>query len=105
MRRAPLVVLDEPTASIDAEAEAEIFGKLQEIAAGATAVLIAHRFSTVRMADEILVLEQGALIERASHRELMRLNGAYARLFTLQAAGYLDDDSVADNEGRSQTEN
>ena len=104
MRRAPLVVLDEPTASIDAEAEAEIFGKLQEIAAGATAVLIAHRFSTVRMADEILVLEQGALIEQGSHRELMRLNGAYARLFTLQAAGYLDDDSVADKEGRSPTE-
>ncbi|WP_330338668.1 DUF6461 domain-containing protein [Streptomyces sp. NBC_00557] len=73
------MVLDEPTVSIDAEAEAEIFGKLREIAAGATAVLIAHRFSTVRMADEILVLEQGALIERGSHGELMRLNGAYAR--------------------------
>ncbi|MER5561244.1 ABC transporter ATP-binding protein [Streptomyces sp. NPDC002506] len=96
MRRAPLVVLDEPTASIDAEAEAEVFGKLREIAAGATAVLIAHRFSTVRMADEILVLEQGALIERGSHRELMKENGAYARLFTLQAAGYLDEDPFSD---------
>ncbi|MFI6155862.1 ABC transporter ATP-binding protein [Kitasatospora sp. NPDC051170] len=95
MRRAPLVVLDEPTAAIDAEAEAEVFGKLREIAAGATAVLIAHRFSTVRMADEILVLEKGALIERGSHRELMRLDGTYARLFTLQAAGYLDEEPVS----------
>jgi ATP-binding cassette subfamily B protein len=90
MRSAPVVVLDEPTSSIDAEAEAEIFGYLQEIAAGATTLLIAHRFSTVRMADRILVIKHGQIIEDGTHQELLALDGTYAHLFRLQAAGYLD---------------
>ncbi len=90
MRRAPIVILDEPTASLDATSEAEIFESMQHIAAGATTVLIAHRFSTVRKADRILVLEQGNIIEDGSHEELLRLNGTYAHLFRLQAAGYAD---------------
>jgi ATP-binding cassette subfamily B protein len=89
--QAPIVVLDEPTASIDAEAEAEIFGTLRLAARGATTLLIAHRFSTVRMADRILVLEQGRLHEEGTHEALMRAHGLYARLFSLQAAGYLGE--------------
>ena len=88
MGRAPVVILDEPTASIDAEAEAELFTRLHEISKGATTLLIAHRFSTVRMADRILVLEQGRIIEDGTHERLLREEGTYARLFHLQAAGY-----------------
>lgn len=90
MRRVPVVILDEPTASLDAESEAEIFERMQQIAAGATTLLIAHRFSTVRRADRILVMEQGRVIEDGSHDELLQFGGTYARLFRLQAAGYLD---------------
>jgi ATP-binding cassette, subfamily B, bacterial len=89
MRQAPVVVLDEPTASIDAQAEAEVFGRLREIAGNATAILVAHRFSTVRMADHIIVLDHGRLVEQGSHAELLGANQMYARLFKLQAAGYL----------------
>jgi ATP-binding cassette, subfamily B, bacterial len=89
MRRAPVVVLDEPTSSIDAEAESEIFGQLQHIAAGATTMLIAHRFSTVRMADRIIVMKQGKIIEDGTHEALMAVDGTYAHLFRLQAAGYV----------------
>jgi ATP-binding cassette subfamily B protein len=89
MRRAPVVVLDEPTSSIDAESESEIFGQLQHIAAGATTLLIAHRFSTVRMADRIIVIKQGKIIEDGTHEALMAINGTYAHLFRLQAAGYV----------------
>ncbi|MGH7744754.1 MAG: ABC transporter ATP-binding protein [Candidatus Dormibacteria bacterium] len=88
MRHAPVVVLDEPTASIDAEAEMEIFGRLREIAKSATALLIAHRFSTVRIADHIIVMENGRLIEEGNHESLMETGGMYAHLFTLQADGY-----------------
>jgi len=90
MRRAPVVVLDEPTSSIDAESEAEIFGRLQQIAAGATTLLIAHRFSTVRMADRIIVIKQGKIIEDGTHEALMTVGGTYAHLFRLQAAGYVN---------------
>ncbi len=90
MRRAPVVILDEPTASLDAESESEIFGRLQQVAAGATTLLIAHRFSTVRRADRILVIDQGRVIEDGSHEELLQHDGTYARLFRLQAAGYVD---------------
>jgi ATP-binding cassette, subfamily B, bacterial len=90
MRRASVVVLDEPTSSIDAESEADIFSRLQQIAAGATTLLIAHRFSTVRMADRIIVIKQGHIIEDGTHRELLAIDGTYAHLFRLQAAGYVD---------------
>jgi ATP-binding cassette subfamily B protein len=90
MRRAPVVVLDEPTSSIDAESEAEIFSRLQQIAAGATTLLIAHRFSTVRMADRIIVIKQGKIIEDGTHQELLGADGTYAHLFRLQAAGYVN---------------
>jgi ATP-binding cassette subfamily B protein len=92
IRQAPVMVLDEPTASIDAEAEEEIFGRLREIAKGSTSLLIAHRFSTVRMADHIIVLEHGRVAEQGSHDELLEAEGIYARLFLLQAAGYIDVD-------------
>ncbi|MDX2819966.1 ABC transporter ATP-binding protein [Streptomyces ipomoeae] len=91
MRRAPVVVLDEPTAAIDAEAEAEIFTRLKEIARGATSLVIAHRFSTVRMADHIVVVENGKVIEHGVHQDLVRADGVYARLFRLQASGYLTE--------------
>ncbi|KEF18176.1 hypothetical protein DF18_24860 [Streptomyces rimosus] len=91
MRRAPVVVLDEPTAAIDAEAEAEIFTRLRDIARGATSLVIAHRFSTVRMADQIVVMENGKVIETGVHEELVRADGVYARLFHLQASGYLTE--------------
>ncbi|MGW7050451.1 ABC transporter ATP-binding protein [Streptomyces sp. NPDC054887] len=91
MRRAPVVVLDEPTAAIDAEAEAEIFSRLKDVARGATSLVIAHRFSTVRMADRIVVLENGRVSEDGVHRDLLRADGVYARLFRIQASGYLTE--------------
>jgi ATP-binding cassette, subfamily B, bacterial len=90
LRDAPLLVLDEPTASIDAAAEADLFGRIAEISGGATTLLIAHRFSTVRAADHIAVLDDGRVVEEGSHSELMAADGQYAHLFRLQAAGYLD---------------
>jgi ATP-binding cassette subfamily B protein len=96
MRDASLLLLDEPTASIDAMAETELFERLQALAQGSTTLLIAHRFSTVRMADRILVLEDGQISEEGSHTELIRRNnGTYARLFRLQATGYLDAENRA----------
>jgi ATP-binding cassette subfamily B protein len=89
MRRgADIVVLDEPTAAMDAEAEARIFQHFRQATADQMAILISHRFSTVRMADEIVVLDQGRVQEQGSHEALMALHGRYAHLFTLQAAGY-----------------
>ncbi len=89
MREADLLILDEPTAALDARAEYEIFQHFAELTKGKTAVLISHRFSTVRMADRILVMEKGELLEIGSHQELLRKNGRYAELFMLQARGYL----------------
>jgi ATP-binding cassette subfamily B protein len=88
MRDAQLLILDEPTATLDARAEHEVFQRLVELTRGRMAVLISHRFSTVRMANRILVLEGGRIREQGSHDELIALGGRYAELFELQAAGY-----------------
>ncbi|HUL18764.1 MAG TPA: ABC transporter ATP-binding protein [Steroidobacteraceae bacterium] len=86
--RADILVLDEPTAAMDAQAEAEVFEHFRQLARERITILISHRFSTVRMADQIAVLNAGHIVERGSHEALMRLNGRYAHLFTLQARGY-----------------
>ncbi len=88
LRAAQLLILDEPTAALDARAEYEVFQRFSELTVGRMAVLISHRFSTVRMADRILVLRQGELLEEGSHERLLQLGGLYAELFQLQAAGY-----------------
>ena len=88
MRDAGLIILDEPTAALDAKSEAEVFARFKSLATGKTAVIISHRFSTVRMADRILVLENGKILESGTHAELLALAGRYAELFELQAAGY-----------------
>jgi ATP-binding cassette subfamily B protein len=88
MRDAQLLILDEPTAALDARAEYEVFQRFAELTKGRTAVLISHRFSTVRMADRILVLERGEMLEIGSHEELLAQGGRYAELFHLQARGY-----------------
>ena len=88
MRDAQLMILDEPTAALDARAEYEVFQRFVELTKGRTSVLISHRFSTVRMADRILVLDKGKLLEMGSHEELLQKNGKYSELFQLQAKGY-----------------
>ena len=88
MRDAQLLILDEPTATLDARAEYEVFQRFAELTRGRMAVLISHRFSTVRMADRILVLHDGTIQEQGSHQQLLALGGRYAELFELQAAGY-----------------
>ena len=88
MRDAQLLVLDEPTAALDARAEYEVFLRFAELTRGRMAVLISHRFSTVRMADRILVLQGGELVEHGTHESLVEHGGLYAELFRLQAAGY-----------------
>jgi ATP-binding cassette subfamily B protein len=88
MRDAQLLILDEPTSALDARAEYMVFERFAELTKGRSAVLISHRFSTVRMADRILVLEKGELVEIGSHQELLDKDGRYAELFNLQAMGY-----------------
>ena len=89
MRDAQLLILDEPTSALDARAEHEVFVRFSDLIKEKTAVLISHRFSTVRMADRILVLENGTLLEMGSHEDLVARKGKYAELFRLQAKGYL----------------
>jgi ATP-binding cassette subfamily B protein len=89
-RNAPFIILDEPTASLDARAEHELFESIRELTKGRAVLLISHRFSTVRSADRIYVLDSGRIIEHGSHRELMDLGGTYAEMFNLQAASYVD---------------
>ena len=88
MKDAQLLILDEPTSALDARAEYEVFLRFADLTKGKSAVLISHRFSTVRMADRILVLDKGELIQIGSHEELLRQKGRYAELFRLQAQGY-----------------
>ena len=88
MRDAQLLILDEPTAALDARSEFEVFQRFKELSSGKTAVLISHRFSSVRMADRILVLHEGRIEAIGSHEQLLAQRGRYAELFELQAAGY-----------------
>jgi len=86
--RADILVLDEPTATMDAAAEAAVFEHFRDLSRGKMTILISHRFSTVRMADQIVVLDRGSIVEQGSHAKLMAQNGQYAYLFSLQAEGY-----------------
>ena len=88
LRDAQLVILDEPTAALDARSELEVFERFAELTLGKMALLISHRFSTVRMADRIVVLEGGQIVEEGSHSRLMALSGRYAAMFEMQAASY-----------------
>jgi len=88
LRNAQILILDEPTASLDAIAEAEVFSRFADLASGSTVILISHRFSTVRKADRIVVLESGKIREQGTHDELVTSRGRYAKLFELQAANY-----------------
>jgi ATP-binding cassette, subfamily B, bacterial len=85
---ARILVLDEPTASLDVRAEAEFFARFVELTAGLTTILISHRFSTVRAADRIVVLDEGGIREDGTHEELVALGGVYAEMFRLQAGRY-----------------
>jgi ATP-binding cassette subfamily B protein len=88
LRNAQLLILDEPTAALDARSEREVFARFAELTRDKTSILISHRFSTVRMADRILVLDGGRIAEDGSHDRLIRDGGHYAEMFELQAAGY-----------------
>jgi len=89
MRDAQILILDEPTAALDAAAEYDLFARFADLTKGRMAVLISHRFSTVRMCDRIIVLEQGRVHEEGSHEQLILKNGRYASLFNLQASQYV----------------
>jgi ATP-binding cassette subfamily B protein len=91
---AGVLVLDEPTANLDVRAEAELFDRFLELTAGLTTILISHRFSTVRRAEHIVVLERGRVSESGTHEQLLVLDGTYAEMFRLQAARFVEDVAV-----------
>ena len=88
MRDAQVLILDEPTASLDARSEYEVFQHFSELTEDCTTVLVSHRFSTVRIAQRILVLDDGEIREQGTHEQLLELGGRYAEFFNLQAEGY-----------------
>ena len=88
LREAQVLILDEPTAALDARAEYEVFERFNELTEDKLALFISHRFSTVRMAERIIVLENGAIAEEGNHNRLMELGGRYAEMFELQASSY-----------------
>ncbi len=88
LRDAQLLILDEPTAALDARSEFEVFRRFSELTTDKMALFISHRFSTVRMADRIVVLEDGAIAEQGNHQQLVSLAGRYAEMFEMQAASY-----------------
>ncbi len=100
-RDAPFIILDEPTAALDARAEHELFRLIGTLLAGRTVLLISHRFSSVRSADRIYVMHEGKIVETGTHHELMALGGRYAELFTLQAAAYLEEREPSGSSSRT----
>ena len=88
LSKSPILILDEPTASLDALAEFEVFQSFADLTKGKMALLISHRFSTVRMVDRIVVLQDGRIVEQGSHQHLLSLGGRYTVMFDLQASGY-----------------
>ncbi|HEY4093926.1 MAG TPA: ABC transporter, partial [Baekduia sp.] len=92
-RGARVLVLDEPTAQLDVRAEAAFYDRFLELTAGTTSIVISHRFSTVRRADRIAVLDDGRIVELGSHDELMAAGGEYARLFALQADAFTETET------------
>ena len=88
LRDAQVLILDEPTAALDARAEYEVFERFYDLTAGKMSLLISHRFSTVRMADRIVVLEGGRIVESGKHQKLVEMGGKYAEMFELQASSY-----------------
>jgi len=98
---ARVLILDEPTASLDVRAEAALYDRFLDITAGLTTILISHRFSTVRRADLICVLDGGAVVERGTHDALMAAGGRYAEMFALQAARFVDEGGAVGAAGRS----
>ena len=88
MRDSPIIILDEPTAAVDAKTENEIFNKVMSLIKDKSVIMVSHRFSTVRKADEIIVLKEGKIVEKGRHEELIQLDGEYAQMFNLQAQAY-----------------
>ena len=93
-RDVPFVILDEPSASLDARAERDLFENVRKMYKNKTVLLISHRFSTVRTADRIIVLNRGKVVEQGSHDELMAAAGLYAELFTIQASAFIDGETI-----------